>query len=69
MSLPPPNPPLAAAILFWRAFATFLSINLILTFCTQFQLFAFNFNFLHCLALIGVLSTNELAEFVHVFYY
>ena len=46
----------------WRAFATFLSINLISTFCTQFQLFALNFNFLHRLGLIDVLSANELAE-------
>ncbi len=36
-------------------FPTFLSINLISTFCTQFQLFALNFNFLHCLGLIDVL--------------
>ena len=42
--------------------ATFLSINLISTFCTQFYLFALNFNFLHCLGLIDVLSANELAE-------
>ena len=37
----------------WRAFATFLSINLIS---------ALNFNFLHCLGLIDALSANELAE-------
>ena len=48
----------------WRAFAAFLSINSISTFCTvsQFHLFALNFNFLHCLGLIDVLSANELAE-------
>ena len=46
----------------WRAFAAFLSINLISTFYTQFHLFALNFNFLHCLGLIDVLSANELAE-------
>ena len=46
----------------WHALATFLSINLISTFCTQFHLFALNFNFLHCLGLIDVLSANELAE-------
>ena len=46
----------------WRALATFLSINLISTFCTQFHLYALNFNFLHCLGLIDVLSANELAE-------
>ena len=40
----------------------FPSINLISTFCTQFHLFALNFNFLHCLGLIDVLSANELAE-------
>ncbi len=43
-------------------FPTFLSTNLISTFCTQFQLFALNFNFLHCLGLIDVLSANEHAE-------
>ena len=46
----------------WRALATFLSINLISTFCTQFHLFALSFNFLHCSGLIDVLSANELAE-------
>ena len=50
------------AILFCCAFATVLSINLISTFCTQFQLFALNFNFLHCLGLIDVFSANEHAE-------
>ena len=38
------------------------SIDFISTFCTQFHLFALNFNFLHCLGLIDVLSANELAE-------
>ncbi len=40
-------------------FPTFLSINLISTFCTQFQLSALNFNFPHCLELIDLLSANE----------
>ena len=39
-----------------------LSINLISTFCNQFQLFALkNFSFLDCLGLIDVLSANERA--------
>ena len=50
------------AILFCCAFATVLSINLISPFCTQFQLFALNFNFLHCLGLIDMFSANEHAE-------
>ena len=44
------------------SFATFLSIKLISSFCTQFQLFAFNFNFLHCLGLIDMLSANQRGE-------
>ena len=32
------------------------------TFCTQFQLFAFNFNFLHCLKLIDMFSAKEHAK-------
>ena len=44
------------------SFATFLSINLISSFCTQFQLFALNFNFLHCLGLIDMLSANQHGE-------
>ena len=55
LSLSPELP----AILFCWAFATFLSINLISTFCTQFQPFALNFNFLHCLGLIDMLSVNQ----------
>ena len=54
--------PNLSAILFCYGFATFLSINLISTFCTQFHLFALNFNFLHCLGLIDVLSPNQHAE-------
>ena len=42
--------------------ATFLSINLISSFCTQFQLFPLNFNFLHCLGLIDMLSANQHGE-------
>ena len=42
-----------------------LSINLISTFCTQFQLFALkNFNFLDCLGLIDAFSANERAEII-----
>ena len=41
------------------SFATFLSVNLISSFCTQFQLFALNFSFLHCLGLIDMLSANQ----------
>ena len=37
---------------------------LISVFCTQFQLFALNFNFLHCLGLIYMLLPNVL----HVYY-
>ena len=52
------------------SFATFLSINLISSFCTQFQLFALNFvflhsnnfKFLHCLGLIDMLSANQHGE-------
>ena len=36
-----------------------LSCQSISTFCTQFQFFALNFNFLHCLGLIDVLSANQ----------
>ena len=50
-----PNPPTTAAILVYFTFATFLSINLISTFCTQFQ-------HLHCLGLIDGLPVNEHAE-------
>ena len=42
---------------------TILAINLISTFCTQFQLFALKtFIFLHCSGLIDALSANERAE-------
>ena len=42
-----------------------LSINLISTFCTQFQLFALKiFKFLDCLGLINALSANERAEII-----
>ena len=42
-----------------------LSINLISTFCNQFQLSALkNFNFLDCLGLIDALSANERAEII-----
>ena len=42
---------------------TILAINLISTFCTQFQLFALKtFIFLHCSGLIDELSANERAE-------
>ena len=42
---------------------TLLAINLISTFCTQFQLFALKtFIFLHCSGLIDALSANERAE-------
>ena len=42
-----------------------LSINLISTFCTQFQLFALkNVNFLDCLGLIDAFSANERAEII-----
>ena len=57
------------------SFATFLSINLISSFCTQFQLSALifllasfvflhskNFKFLHCLGLIDMLSANQHGE-------
>ena len=40
-----------------------MAINLISTFCTQFQLFALKtFIFLHCSGLIDALSANERAE-------
>ena len=48
----------------WVSFATFLSINLISSFCTLLQVFSFNFNFLHCLGLIliDMLSANKHGE-------
>ena len=68
MFLLSPNLQTAAAMLFCRPFTASLSINLISTYCTRFHLFALNFNFLHCLGLIDVLSANELAE-THAYYY
>ena len=37
-------------------------MNIISTFCTQFQISALNFNFLHCMGLIDKFSANEHAE-------
>ena len=52
------------------SFATFLSVNLISRFCTQFSTFCTNFvflhsknfKFLHCLGLIDMLSANQHGE-------
>ena len=68
MFLLSPNLQTAAAMLFCRPFTASLSFNLISTYYTQFHPFTLNFNFLHYLGLIDVLSANELAE-MHVYYY